>query len=231
MRILVVDDEIQLADALVELLKRNKYIADAVYDGEDGLCYAESGNYDLVILDVMLPKLSGLQVVSKLRKKGVNVPVIMLSAKSQVNDKIDGLNYGADDYLTKPFVASELLARVRALTRRKGEYILNGLQFGDLELDRDNCTLKCKERTIVLSAKEFQLAEMLFLNKDIVLSKEKLVEKIWGFESDSSYNAIEVYISFLRKKIDSIGSNAQIKSLRGVGYKLDLNQNEEKDKD
>ncbi|MDE5946191.1 MAG: response regulator transcription factor [Oscillospiraceae bacterium] len=222
MRILVVEDEVQLADALSEILKRNKYFVDTVYDGIDGLDYALSGVYDCILLDIMLPKMNGLEVLRNLRQQKIKSSVIMLTAKSEIEDKITGLDGGADDYITKPFNTSELLARIRASTRRKGEIIDdNCITFKNLKLMKTSCSLVYNENDIKLSLKEYQIMELLISNPRQILPKERIIEKIWGYESDVEYNNIEVYISFLRKKISTMCSDIQIKTARGIGYSLE----------
>lgn len=221
MKILVVEDEIALAEALSEILKRNKYSVDTVYDGEDGLAYGLTDIYDCILLDIMLPKMNGLDVLQILRKKKISTPVLLLTAKSDIEDKINGLDSGADDFLTKPFVTGELLARVRALTRRKGEVITDEFTFGDVALNKSTFSLSCEEQFVKLSLKEYQIMEILIANPKQLISKERFIEKIWGYESDVEYNNIEVYISFLRKKLKVIGSNVSIKTARGIGYCLE----------
>jgi DNA-binding response OmpR family regulator len=213
--LLIVEDEVQLADALAEILQRNKYHVDTVYNGEDGLHYASTGIYDCIILDIMLPILDGISVLRALRKQKVSTPVLLLTAKSDVADS------GADDYLTKPFVTGELLARIRAMTRRTGEVTVDGLQFHSLHLDTCNYTLSCGQENIKLSLKEYQIMEVFMSNPHQIISKECFIEKIWGYESDVEYNNIEVYISFLRKKLQSIHANVSIKTARGIGYFLE----------
>lgn len=221
MRILIVDDEKQLAEALAEVLKHNGYFADAAFDGEDGLFYALSGNYDLIILDVMLPKKNGLEVIKEIRRKKLSVPVLMLSAKSQIPDKIAGLEFGADDYLTKPFSSAELIARVRALTRRKGEFVGDVLEYDDLRLDKNTYELSCKDKGVKLGQKEFQVMEILLANPSHIVPKEKFIEKVWGYDFEGEYNTVEVYVSFLRKKLAAINSKLEIRVVRGVGYCLE----------
>ena len=207
MRILVVEDEIQLADALSEILRRNMYTVDTSYDGIDGLDNAMSGVYDCIILDIMLPGMNGFEVLKKLRKEKISTPVLLLTAKSEIEDKINGLDSGADDYLTKPFVTGELLARVRALTRRKGEIIdENKLDYNGLELNKNTCSVIWEGNDVKLSLKEYQIMELLISNPHQILPKERIIEKIWGYESDVEYNNIEVYISFLRKKLSVISA-------------------------
>lgn len=222
MRILVIEDEVQLADAVSEILKRNKYFVDTVYDGADGLDYALTGVYDCILLDVMLPKMNGFEVLSNLRQEKISTPIIMLTAKSEVEDKITGLDGGADDYITKPFNTNELLARIRATTRRKGELVDdNCISFENLKLMKNSCSIAYGENDIKLSLKEFQIMELLISNPHHILPKERIIEKIWGYESDVEYNNIEVYISFLRKKLSTMCSDIQIKTARGIGYSLE----------
>ncbi len=220
MKILLVDDEKQFVSALTVILNQNKYLVDSAFDGEQGLDLALTGIYDLIILDVMMPKMNGFTMLSKLREKGLDIPVLILSAKTEVGDKIGGLNLGADDYLTKPFSTEELLARIRALLRRKEKYTGDLLAFNDLTLDRDTFKIVKGEREIALGKKEFQILEMLILAEGKSIDKERFIEKVWGYDTDAEYNTIEVYISFLRKKLTAIGSTTEIKSLRGLGYTL-----------
>ncbi len=220
MNILVVDDERQLTEALAQILKQHKYSVDCAFNGEEGLDYLFSGIYDLIILDVMMPKMDGLTMLKILRQKHIDTPVLMLSAKSEIRDKISGLNLGADDYITKPFNTDELLARIKALLRRKEKYTGNVLSFGDIALDRDTYELVKNDKRITLGKKEFQILEMLMLNVGKNIDKERLIEKIWGFNTDAEYNTVEVYVSFLRKKLLAVGSSVEIKSLRGVGYTI-----------
>lgn len=222
MKILVVEDEIQLADALSELLKRNMYSVDTFYNGIDGLDNALTGVYDCIILDIMMPGMNGIEVLSNLRKEKINTPVLLLTAKSEIDDKINGLDCGADDYLTKPFVTGELLARVRALTRRKGEIVdEDNFEYKGLKLHKNTCSISCNGNDMKLSLKEYYIMEMLIANHGQILPKERIIEKIWGSESDVEYNNIEVYISFLRKKITSVMADVQIKTARGIGYFLE----------
>lgn len=223
MKVLIVDDEDRLANALVKLLSQNKIPADAVYNGEDGLDYALTGNYDVILLDIMMPKKDGFQVLKELRAKGFSTPVLLLSAKNETKDKIAGLDIGADDYITKPFDFGELLARLHALSRRKGEYTGNVLTFGNVNLNKATRELSVGDSKTVLSGKEYEMMEMLMLADSSIIEKEKFFQKIWGYDSDAEYNTIEVYISFLRKKLDALGGNVKIKAIRGVGYKLEKN--------
>lgn len=228
MRILLVEDEIRLADSLSEILTANKYNVDVANDGADGLYFATSAEYDAIILDLMLPKLSGFEVLQKLREKKISVPVIILTAKDSVKDKVKGLDMGADDYLTKPFSSEELLARVRALTRRKGEVVINELKFGDVTLNLSSYTLECNAKQIHLGAKEFDILRVLMSNKGIVVSKESLINKIWGSDSEAVDNNVEAYMSFIRKKLQFLGSTVQIISARKQGYYISFEEGENK---
>ena len=221
MRILVVEDEKRLAEALGHIMRENNYTVDVVYDGEAGLDNAMSGIYDVVVLDVMLPKMNGFDVVRQMRKNKDNTPVILLTAKDEVGDKVFGLDCGADDYLTKPFIPDELLARIRALSRRKGEVVLDQLTFGDLKLDLANHILECGYRSVRLGMKEFEILRMLMTHPGGMVSKENLLVKVWGMESEAEDNNVEVYISFLRKKLFFLKSNVEISTVRKLGYHLE----------
>ena len=222
MRVLVIEDEVRLAATLQDLLELGGYTADVCHDGEAGLDNALTDIYDVILLDVMLPKLDGFTVLRRLREAGNAVPVLMLTARSEVSDKVQGLDCGADYYLTKPFEPRELLACVRALTRRQPELrSTDELEFGDLRLDKGSFTLSSGERSVRLSRKEFDVMELLMLNQNLVLTKEKLLVKIWGYESNAEDNNVEVYISFLRKKLDHLRSSVKIKTIRMVGYCLE----------
>ena len=221
MRVLIVEDEKRLAQALGQIMEEQHYQVDIVYDGADGLDYALSGQYDIVILDVMLPKKDGFEVVHELREQKISTPVLMLTARDDISDKVQGLDCGADYYLTKPFEPQELLACIRALTRRQPE--LRGadlLEYGDLKLDKSAFSLSCGERSVRLSRKEYDMMELLMRNRDLILTKETLLLKIWGYESDAEDNNVEVYISFLRKKLEHLHSGVKIKTIRMVGYCL-----------
>ena len=221
MRVLIVEDEVRLAETLRDLLELEHYAADISHDGESGLDNALSDIYDLVILDVMLPKKDGFSVLRKLRQAGKTVPVLMLSARSELSDRVEGLDCGADYYLTKPFEPKELLACVRMLTRRQPELRqTDALKYGDLRLETDTLQLSCGERSVRLSRKEFDLMELLMRSRDMVLTKEQLILKVWGYESDAEDNNVEVYISFLRKKLDHLRSAVKIRTIRMVGYCL-----------
>lgn len=223
MRILLIEDEVRLAEAVKHILESNRYVVDVCHDGETGLDYALSDVYELIILDIMLPKLDGFSVLKAIREDGQNVPVLLLSAKSETSDKVEGLDYGADDYLTKPFDTDELLARIRAMTRRKGDVKdVEHLAFGDIELDVMDLTLYCGDRSIPITLKEKEILELFINRKGLVTSKEYMIEKLWGFDSVAEDNHVEVYISFIRKKLKYLKSKTQIKTLRGVGYKLEV---------
>jgi two-component system, OmpR family, response regulator ArlR len=221
MRILVVEDELHLAEALTQILKKNNYTVDTVNDGEAGLDNALSNIYDLIILDIMLPKMDGISILKEIRKEGLGVPVILLTAKGEISDKVAGLDSGADDYLPKPFAAEELLARIRALSRRKGEVFAdNNLTFGDIELNISTLKLTKGSKEVKLILKESQLLELLITRKNSASSKELIIEKLWGFDAEVEHNHVEVYISFLRKKLLFLNSRVIINTVRGVGYIL-----------
>ena len=220
MRVLIVEDERRLAQTLADLMEAHNYGADIAYDGEEGLDNALSGIYDVILLDVMLPKRSGYEIVHALRKEGNKTPVLMLTARTEVEDRINGLDSGADYYLTKPFDSNELLACIRAITRRNTDAVDNALAFGDLRLELDTCRLSCGERSVRLSKKEFSMMEKLMANSGTVVTKEQLLLSVWGYESDAEDNNVEVYISFLRKKLKHLKSFVSIKTLRMVGYTL-----------
>lgn len=221
MRILIVEDEVRLAEALTQIMLENKYTVDTVHDGVSAYDNAMSNIYDVVVLDIMLPKMSGFDVVYKMRLNKNNTPVILLTAKDEVEDKVKGLDCGADDYLTKPFSSDELLARIRALSRRQGDVVLNELSFSDISLDLSTYTLKCKHKSIHLGLKEFEVLRLLMSNTQRVVSKESLILKIWGAESEAEDNNVEAYISFLRKKLFFLGSKVGISTVRKIGYHLE----------
>jgi DNA-binding response OmpR family regulator len=220
MKVLIADDEKTLVGLLKDILKRENIDSDAVYNGSDAVEYASGGGYDIIVLDIMMPKMNGFEVIKELRRRKISTPVLFLSAKSEVYDKVDGLNYGADDYLTKPFAASELIARIRALTRRQAEYKGDELVFSDLRLDRRAYLLKSGGGEIKLGNIEFKLLEILMSNPKAVVVKEKLIEKVWGWDNEAEYNNAEVYISFIRKKLAAVKSCVEIKAVRGVGYRI-----------
>ena len=222
MRVLIVEDEIRLADTLRDLLDLNGYTSDICHDGESGLDNALSAIYDVILLDVMLPRMDGFTVLRKLRQTGCSTPVLMLTARSDVSDKVTGLDSGADYYLTKPFDPKELLACIRALTRRQPELRNTDLlRCGDLQLEKNAFTLRCGERTVRLSRKEFDMLELLMLNQKLVITKENLLVKVWGYDSDAEDNNVEVYISFLRRKLEHLHSRVKIRTIRMVGYCLE----------
>lgn len=224
MHVLLVEDDVRLSKAMKQILEDNAYQVDLAADGALGLQMAESGIYDVIILDVMLPKMNGFEVVSNLRRSKVSTPVLLLTARGEVSDKIKGLDSGADDYMTKPFSPAELMAHLRALTRRQGEVVFETLAYGDLMLDLENQDLNCGEKTIHLSHKEFQVARILLTNKEQIITKETLISKAWGYESSAEDNNVEAYISFLRKKLKFLGSGVQIETLRKLGYRLALKE-------
>lgn len=221
MRILVVEDEKNLAETLEDILTQARYIADAAYDGEAGLDSARSGIYDAIILDVMLPKLNGFEVLRLLRAEGNSTPVLMLTAKSELSDRVLGLTRGADYYLTKPFENAELLACLGAITRRQQKITPDTLSFGDIELTPSACRLQCGESSLTLNAKETEIMRLLILNREQYLSKETLLTKVWGFESGAVDNNVEAYISFLRRKLSLIHSAVSLTVRRNVGYRLE----------
>lgn len=222
MNILVVEDERNLADAICRILEDEGYNAEAAYDGKAGLAYAESCMYDAAILDVMLPGMDGFEIVRELRRAGSELPVMMLTAKTSTADKVEGLDCGADDYMTKPFEAPELLARVRALTRRKGEMVIDTLTFGDLTLDLSSHDLVCGEQSVHLSKREFDVLQMLMKGTNRIVSKQDLLTRVWGTDADASENSVEAYVSFLRKKIRHLKSKVEITTLRMLGYRLEV---------
>jgi len=223
MKILIIEDEKLLADSLKTLLERKGFDVECVYDGEAGAEYAETGVYDLLILDVMMPKMNGYQVARSVRAKRCGTPILMLTARSGLEDRIEGLNAGADYYLTKPFDSRELLACVGALLRRQGNQV-DELTLGNTALDLGTCTLMCGSRSVRLSAKEFDVMRYLFQARGSIVSKESILSRVWGFDSDAVENNVEVYIGFLRKKLRSIGSNVTIQSIRRMGYQLEVTQ-------
>lgn len=222
MKILVVEDEIRMAQALCQLLKLENYEVDHYDNGVDGLDAILSGVYDVVLLDVMLPKKNGIEVAKSARAKGINTPILMLTAKSELDDKVAGLDSGADDYLTKPFMSKELLARIRALLRRNNNAVDSVLEYGDISLDMNTAMLCCttNSQTVRLSEKEYKLLEYMISNSGQILTREQLAIKIWGYENEAEYNNVEVYMSFTRKKLSFVGAATEIKAVRGIGYEL-----------
>ena len=221
MNILVVEDERNLADAIVRIVSDAGFNCEAVYDGNAGLTSAESGLYDAVIMDVMLPGMDGIQIVHELRHQGNSIPVLMLTARTSTSDKVEGLDAGADDYMTKPFEAPELLARLRALTRRQGDVVIDTVTFADLTLDLETHDLSCDGREVHLSGMEFEVLKMLMSSNARVVSKQDLLTRVWGADADASENSVEAYISFLRKKLTHVHSKVQITTLRMLGYRLE----------
>ena len=220
MKILIVEDDLRLARALAHILVESHHEVDIVGDGASGLEWAESGMYDVIILDAMLPKMDGFEVVAELRRENVSTPVLLLTARDAVSDKITGLDSGAYDYMTKPFSPAELMAHLRMLTRRQGEVIFEKIDFADLTLNLDSLELSCGSKTIHLSVKEFSIAKILMTNPSQIASKELLIDKVWGMDSSAEDNNVEAYISFLRKKLKFLGSRARIETIRKVGYRL-----------
>lgn len=222
MRLLLIEDEKRMAQALCEILRLEKYDVDYYADGISGLLAAQSNIYDIIILDVMLPGMNGFDLARKTRQKGIRTPILMLTAKAELDDKVEGLDSGADDYLTKPFMTRELLARLRALVRRTLQTADGTLSFGDILLDTGTLNLSCTGtgQSVRLSEKEYKLLEYLIANQGHILSREQLALKIWGFENEAEYNNVEVYMSFTRKKLAFVGAKTEIKAVRGIGYEL-----------
>lgn len=222
MRLLLAEDEKRMAQALMQLLKLENYDVDWYADGEETLTAIQCGSYDIIVLDVMLPTMSGFEIASAVRQKGITTPILMLTAKSELDDKVKGLDSGADDYLTKPFMTKELLARLRALTRRNLKGPDGILTYGDIDLDTNRLILSCKTtgQNVRLSEKEYRILEYLITNKGMILTREQFAVRLWGFDSEAEYNNVEVYMSFTRKKLKFIGSKTQIKSVRKIGYEL-----------
>ncbi|NCB63872.1 MAG: response regulator transcription factor [Clostridia bacterium] len=226
MRALIVEDEARLAEALGQIMEEQHYLADVVYTGSDGLDYGLSGQYDVIVLDVMLPGLSGLDVARRLRDGKISTPILMLTARDEIPDKVAGLDCGADDYMTKPFATEELLARVRALTRRQGEVAVEVLTFHDLTLNLSTRCLSCSDQELRLGYKEFEVLRILIAYPKMVVPKEDLITKVWGSESEAEDNNVEVYVSFLRKKLSYLNSQVTIRTVRKVGYYLEVNTND-----
>ncbi len=222
MKILIVEDEKRMAQALCQLLQMENYEVDHCDNGQDGMLAIESGIYDLIVLDVMLPRKNGFDIAREARRKGIRIPIIMLTAKSELDDKVAGLDCGADDYLTKPFMTRELLARIRALLRRNINTADGSLHYGDITLEKNTATLSCTSngQTVRLSEKEYRLLEYMIANGGQILTREQLALKIWGYESEAEYNNVEVYMSFTRKKLNFVAARTEIKAVRGIGYEL-----------
>ena len=223
MRVLIVEDEVRLAEALAQILAEKKYMTDVVNSGLDGFDYGLSDIYDAIILDVMLPEMDGFTIAKKLRDNKIQTPIIMLTAKDSTADKVAGLDCGADDYMTKPFAPEELLARIRALTRRQGEVVLDEATFSDLSLNLSTGDLSCGGKSIHLNFKESEILKLLMANSQGAITKEDLITKVWGYDSDATDNNVEAYISFIRKKLNYLGSKVGITALRKVGYRLEEN--------
>lgn len=221
MRLLLAEDEQALSKALTTILQRNNYSVDVAYDGQEALEYLEADNYDGIILDIMMPKIDGITVLKEIRKKGILIPVLLLTAKSEVDDKVLGLDAGANDYLTKPFNSRELLARIRAMTRTQTVQATSKLQIGNVTLDRATYELSTPTGSYRLTNKEFQMMEMLMMNPKNLISSERFMEKIWGYDSEAEINVVWVYISYLRKKLAALHANIQIKAMRNAGYTLE----------
>ncbi len=221
MRLLLAEDERSLSKAIITILEKNNYSADAVYDGEEALEYLKTGNYDGLILDIMMPKRDGIEVLKALRNKGDRIPVLILSAKSEIDDKVLGLDCGANDYLTKPFSSRELLARIRAMTRTQTDQPSSKLQFGNITLDRATFELSSPAGSFRLANKEFQMLELLMCNPRNLISTERLMERIWGYDSEAEINVVWVYVSYLRKKLTVLHADIQIKAKRNAGYSLE----------
>lgn len=224
MKILYAEDERPLSEAVTDVLIYHKYVVDTVYNGEDALEYAASGDYDGIILDIMMPKRDGIEVLSALRESGCKTPILLLTAKAQVDDRIRGLDAGADDYLPKPFDMGELLARVRAMLRRREEFHPDLIRLGDLALDTRSGALSCKGAEFILPRQEYRLMEQLMINHDIYLSTEELLIKSWGYDAETDSNSVWLYISYLRKRLFAMGSSVEIVSRRSIGYRLEVAQ-------
>lgn len=221
MKLLLAEDEEDMSEALVDILTYHKYIVDAVYDGAEALEYARLGSYDGIILDIMMPKMNGLNVLKQLRQAGIKTPVLLLTAKAEVEDRITGLDMGADDYLPKPFAMGELLARIRAMLRRRVEFTPDILKCGDLELNMQSYELSGNGQSFVLPRLEYQLMELFMLNQGMYLSSETLLEKVWGYDTEAEVGVVWVYISYLRKKLQALNVHVEIQAKRGIGYRLE----------
>lgn len=222
MKLLYAEDEISMSEAVVDILTYHNYSVDAVYDGEDALYYAKQEKYDGIILDIMMPKLSGLEVLSELRNSGNTSPILLLTAKAEIEDRIVGLDTGADDYLPKPFAMGELLARIRAMLRRRDEFIPDILKCGNITLNPHTVELSCNNASVTLPKIEYKMMELLMSNTGICLSTEDILTKVWGYETDADIGIVWVYISYLRKKLSSLGANVEIRAKRNIGYTLEV---------
>lgn len=223
MKLLFAEDEPEMSEAVVDILTFHKYVVDAVFDGEEALAYARAEHYDGIILDIMMPKKNGLEVLTELRKEGCRTPVLLLTAKGEVEDRIQGLDLGADDYLPKPFVMGELLARIRAMLRRREEFTPDIIKCGNIKLNLHSYELCGNGQAFVLSKLEYQLMELLMLNQGIYLSSEDLLVKVWGYDTDAELGTVWVYISYLRKRLTALNANVEIKAKRNIGYTLEVN--------
>lgn len=221
MRLLYAEDEVSMSEAVTEILTYHKYTVDAVYDGEEALQYAMTEKYDGIILDIMMPKLNGIDVLSRLRNSGCKTPILLLTAKSAVEDRIKGLNMGADDYLPKPFVMGELLARIRAMLRRREDFTPDIVRYGNIYLNMQNFELGTDAQSFTLPKTEYKIMELLMLNRGIYVSAEDMLTKVWGYDTDADTNNVWVYISYLRKRLVALNANIEIKAKRGVGYTLE----------
>lgn len=224
MKLLYAEDERSMSEAVVDILTYHKYMVDAVYDGEEAYAYACAENYDGIILDIMMPKMDGLEVLKKLRSRGCNTPVLLLTAKSEVEDQIQGLDLGADDYLPKPFSMDLLLAHIRAMLRRREEFVPNLLKCGNITLNQQNYELSGNGQTFVLPKLEYRLMELLMLNKGIYFSTEDILCKVWGYDTDAEVGTVWVYISYLRKKLTALNANVAITAKRNIGYTLEVTE-------
>ncbi len=224
MRILLAEDEREMSNALVAILKTSHYSVDAVYNGEDAFDYLDTGLYDAAILDIMMPRMDGITVLKKLRTKGNHVPILMLTAKSEIDDRVTGLDAGADDYLTKPFAMKELLARLRAISRRQGEVADIVLTFSNISLNCSTFTLISEKGELRLANKEFQMLEMLMKNPGQIISQEQFMDKIWGYDTETESNVVWVYVSYLRRKLNQVGATVAIKAARGIGYSIEATE-------
>ena len=222
MKLLFAEDEVSMSEAVVDILTYHKYIVDAVYDGEAALEYARAAQYDGIILDIMMPKMSGLEVLSLLRREGCRTPILLLTAKAEVEDRIQGLDLGADDYLPKPFAMGELLARIRAMLRRREEFTPDIIECGNIALNQQSYELSGNGQTFVLTKLEYRLMETLMLNQGMYLSSEELLVKVWGYETEAGLGTVWVYISYLRKRLSSMNANVEIKAKRNIGYTLEV---------
>ena len=224
MRILLAEDEKSMSRALVAILTKNNYSVDAVFDGEEALSYIMTGDYDCAVLDVMMPKMDGFEVLREVRAKGMTLPVMMLTAKAQIDDKVEGLDLGANDYLTKPFESRELLARIRAITRSITPVADNTLKYGNVTLNRANFELSTDEGSVKLAAKEFQMMEYLMANPGVLISTDRFMDKVWGLDFEGDNSVVWTNLSYLRKKLAQIGANVKIKATRNAGYSLETEE-------